>query len=71
MPDVHTGKGCVIGLTMTITDQVIPNLVGVDIGCGMLAVKLKEKRLNFPELDRDVYKRQVSRRSSIISRLFS
>ena len=51
MPDVHTGKGCVIGLTMTITDQVIPNLVGVDIGCGMLTVKLKEKRLNFPELD--------------------
>lgn len=51
MPDVHTGKGCVIGLTMTISDQVIPNLVGVDIGCGMLTVKLKEKRLNFPELD--------------------
>ena len=51
MPDVHAGKGCVIGLTMTIKDQVIPNLVGVDIGCGMLTVKLKEKRLNFPELD--------------------
>ena len=51
MPDVHAGKGCVIGLTMTIAHQVIPNLVGVDIGCGMLTVKLKEKRLNFPELD--------------------
>ena len=55
MPDVHTGKGCVIGMTMTITDQVIPNLVGVDIGCGMLTVKLKEKRLNFPELNPGQY----------------
>ena len=35
MPDVHAGAGCTIGTTMTITDKVIPNLVGVDIGCGM------------------------------------
>lgn len=35
MPDVHAGKGCTIGTTMTITDKVVPNLVGVDIGCGM------------------------------------
>lgn len=51
MPDVHAGKGCTIGTTMTIGDYVVPNLVGVDIGCGMLTVQLKEKRLNLPELD--------------------
>jgi RNA-splicing ligase RtcB len=42
MPDVHAGAGCTIGTTMTITDKVVPNLVGVDIGCGVLAVKLKQ-----------------------------
>lgn len=47
MPDAHAGAGCVIGTTMTITDKVIPNLVGVDIGCGMYTVKLKEKRIMF------------------------
>jgi len=36
MPDAHSGKGCVIGTTMTIKDKVVPNLVGVDIGCGVL-----------------------------------
>lgn len=51
MPDTHAGAGCVIGTTMTLTDKVCPNLVGVDIGCGMLAVKLKEKRINMQELD--------------------
>ena len=51
MPDVHAGKGCTIGTTMTIGDYVVPNLVGADIGCGMLAVKLEEKRINLPELD--------------------
>ena len=51
MPDVHAGKGCTIGTTMTVHDKVIPNVVGVDIGCGMLAVRLKEKRINLPELD--------------------
>lgn len=51
MPDVHAGKGCTIGTTMTVGDYVVPNLVGVDIGCGMLTVQLKEKRLNLPELD--------------------
>jgi tRNA-splicing ligase RtcB len=40
MPDVHAGKGCVIGTTMTITDRVVPNLVGVDIGCGVLAFEV-------------------------------
>lgn len=40
MPDVHAGKGCTIGTTMTITDKAVPNIVGVDIGCGMYAPEL-------------------------------
>lgn len=40
MPDVHAGKGCTIGTTMTITDKVVPNMVGVDIGCGMYTVNV-------------------------------
>ena len=51
MPDVHTGKGCTIGTTMTVGEYVVPNLVGVDIGCGMDVVRLKEKRINLPALD--------------------
>jgi tRNA-splicing ligase RtcB len=53
MPDTHAGKGSVIGTTMTITDKVVPNLVGVDIGCGMNVTKLaiKAKDINFEELD--------------------
>ncbi len=51
MPDCHTGAGCPIGLTMTIEDKVTPNLVGVDIGCGMLTVELEEKELDLEQLD--------------------
>lgn len=51
MPDCHAGAGCVIGTTMTLHGKAIPNLVGVDIGCGVLAVKLKEKRIDLPNLD--------------------
>jgi len=51
MPDVHAGKGCTIGTTMTIQDKVVPNMVGVDIGCGMETVKLKDKRIDFTKLD--------------------
>lgn len=51
MPDVHAGAGCVIGTTMTITDKVVPNLVGVDIGCGMETVKLKEREVDLQKLD--------------------
>lgn len=51
MPDVHAGKGCTIGTTMTITDKLVPNMVGVDIGCGMETVQLAERELNFEELD--------------------
>ncbi|NLX62935.1 MAG: RtcB family protein [Tissierellia bacterium] len=55
MPDVHTGIGCTIGTTMTITDKVVPNLVGVDIGCGMETVKLKDKTINLERLDRIIH----------------
>ena len=51
MPDVHTGKGCTIGTTMSVGEYVVPNLVGVDIGCGMDVVLLRERRLNLPALD--------------------
>ena len=44
MPDVHAGMGCTIGTTMTITDKIVPNLVGVDIGCGMETVLLKDRQ---------------------------
>ena len=46
MPDVHWGKGCTIGTTMTVRDKVVPNLVGVDIGCGMYTVNLGKKELD-------------------------
>ena len=52
MPDVHAGVGCTIGTTMTLTDKVVPGMVGVDIGCGMETVKLKESSIDFDELDR-------------------
>lgn len=51
MPDAHAGKGCTVGTTMTIADKVTPNLVGVDIGCGMLTVELKDKEIDCAKLD--------------------
>lgn len=51
MPDVHAGKGCTIGTTMTITDKAVPNIVGVDIGCGMYTVNLGKDKLNLEKLD--------------------
>lgn len=52
MPDIHAGAGCTIGTTMTIKDKVCPNLVGVDIGCGMYTLQLKEKHIEFGKLDK-------------------
>ncbi len=52
MPDVHAGIGCTVGTTMTISGRVIPNLVGVDIGCGMEAVRLREKHIELQQLDK-------------------
>lgn len=51
MPDVHAGKGCVIGFTADLGDKVIPNIVGVDIGCGMLCVELGKVELNLEKID--------------------
>jgi RNA-splicing ligase RtcB len=51
MPDVHAGKGCVIGFTADLGDKVIPNIVGVDIGCGMLAVGLGGIDINYEKFD--------------------
>ena len=57
MPDVHAGAGSVIGTTMHITDKVCPNLVGVDIGCGVMAVPLGKEDINLVELDRFIRKK--------------
>jgi len=57
MPDIHAGAGCTVGTTMTINDKVVPNLVGVDIGCGMETVKLEEKDLDLAQLDELIYER--------------
>lgn len=51
MPDVHAGKGCTIGTTMTIVDKAVPNVVGVDIGCGMYTVELGKIDIDFEKLD--------------------
>ena len=51
MPDVHAGKGCTIGTTMTITDKAVPNVVGVDIGCGMYTVRLAQREIDLEKLD--------------------
>ena len=55
MPDTHAGRGCVIGMTMTLTGRVSPSLVGVDIGCGMEAVKLAETDVDLPRLDEFIH----------------
>lgn len=57
MPDVHAGAGCTIGTTMTVADKVIPNLVGVDIGCGMETIRLKEKHIEVQKLDKLIYEK--------------
>lgn len=55
MPDVHAGAGCTIGTTMTVSDKIVPNLVGVDIGCGMETVRLKETHIELQKLDKLIY----------------
>ncbi len=52
MPDVHYGKGCVVGFTSTTNNKIIPNVIGVDIGCGMLTVKLGKTIPDLKELDK-------------------
>lgn len=64
MPDVHAGKGCTIGTTMTLTDKVVPAMVGVDIGCGMLTVKLSAREIDFAALD-ELIRREVPSGESV------
>src|SRR5690554_108950 len=55
MPDVHQGMGCVIGFTADMGDKVIPNIVGVDIGCGMLVVELGAIEIDYSTLDKIIH----------------
>ena len=57
MPDVHAGAGCTIGTTMTIYKSVVPNLVGVDIGCGMETIRIKNKHIELEKLDKLIYEK--------------
>ena len=52
MPDAHAGKGCVIGTTMKFTDKICPNIVGVDIGCGVTAYQLAQQNIDLEQLDK-------------------
>ena len=54
MPDCHAGKGCVIGTTMNIKNSCVPNLVGVDIGCGMFTVPLGKVNIDLEQLDNHI-----------------
>ncbi len=63
MPDVHAGKGCTIGTTMTVTDKIVPGMVGVDIGCGMETVKIAEKEIDFAKLDALIHREIPSGRN--------
>lgn len=51
MPDVHAGKGCTIGTTMTVHGKAVPNIVGVDIGCGMYTVNIGKADIDFEKVD--------------------
>ena len=55
MSDVHMGVGCTIGTTMTITDKAVPNMVGVDIGCGMRTVQLAAESIDYRKLDEYIH----------------
>lgn len=57
MPDVHAGKGCTIGTTMTIRDKLVPGMVGVDIGCGMETVKIAQREIDFEKLDKLIHEK--------------
>ncbi len=57
MPDIHAGAGCTIGTTMTIQDKVVPNLVGVDIGCGMETICICESHIELQKLDKLIYQK--------------
>lgn len=69
MPDVHAGKGCVIGFTANLGDKVIPNIVGVDIGCGMLTIDLGNIEIDFEKLDQVIRQYVPSGRNTHDGRL--
>lgn len=58
MSDCHAGAGCTIGTTMTIHDKIVPNLVGVDLNCGMLCIKLQETEFDPQKLD-DIIRKYI------------
>ncbi|NLJ67602.1 MAG: RtcB family protein, partial [Clostridiales bacterium] len=70
MPDVHQGIGCVIGFTADMGDKVIPNIVGVDIGCGMLTIELGKVDIDLPTLDSIIYREIPSGRETHKGRRF-
>lgn len=67
MPDVHAGKGCVIGMTMTINDTIVPGLIGVDIGCGVSVMKVTGKRLELQRLDKLIRESACRGKRSFVS----
>jgi Uncharacterized conserved protein len=68
MPDCHAGKGAVVGFTMKMNDYIIPNIVGVDIGCGMLSRKFAIENINLPKFD-DFIKKNIPSGFSINNNL--
>lgn len=71
MPDVHAGKGCVVGFTADLGEKVIPNIVGVDIGCGMLCVSLGKRDIDLERLDRVINENIPSGRHIRESKVYS
>lgn len=70
MPDVHAGKGCVCGFTANLGDKVVPNLIGVDIGCGVLCINLGKIDIDFEKLDNVIRTFIPSGKSSHDSKIF-
>lgn len=68
MPDCHCGKDCTVGTTMLIKNKVVPNLVGVDIGCGMLVAKVKAKFIEFGKLDKVIKEKIPSGKEHRVTR---
>lgn len=69
MPDTHKGAGCVIGFTADLENKIIPNIVGVDIGCGMLTIELSKENINLQQLDEIIHKYVPSGRNTHESRI--
>lgn len=57
MPDIHAGAGCTIGTTMTVSDKLVPNLIGIDVGCGVEIAKVQEDYIDFEKLDQAIQER--------------